>query len=101
MLTGNNLATVIAAAALTSFLHELNPPAVFWAPFILAPISLLLGESIPKMLALRAPLVVARFAARPLSALVLLLAPLLVAETALSRWLRRSSASRLRRGTCS
>ena len=69
MLTGNNLATVIAAAALTSFLHELNPPAVFWAPFILAPMTLLLGESIPKMLALRAPLAVARFAARPLSAL--------------------------------
>jgi len=88
MLTGNNLATVIAAAALTSFLHDLNPRAVFWAPFILAPISLLLGESIPKMLAIRSPLAVARFAARPLSALATLLGPLLAAETALSRWLR-------------
>jgi magnesium and cobalt exporter, CNNM family len=88
MLTGNNLATVIAAAALTSFLHDLNPRAIFWAPFILAPISLLLGESIPKMLAIRSPLAVARFAARPLSVLATLLAPLLAAETALSRWLR-------------
>jgi putative hemolysin len=88
MLTGNNLATVIAAAALTSFLYDLNPRAVFWAPFILAPISLLLGESIPKMLAIRSPLAVARFAARPLSVLATLLAPLLAAETALSRWLR-------------
>jgi putative hemolysin len=88
MLTGNNLATVIAAAALTSFLYDLNPRAVFWAPFILAPISLSLGESIPKMLAIRSPLAVARFAARPLSVLITLLAPLLAAETALSRWLR-------------
>jgi magnesium and cobalt exporter, CNNM family len=88
MLTGNNLATVIAAAALTSFLHDLNPRAVFWAPFILAPISLLIGESIPKMLAIRSPLAVARFAAQPLSVLATLLAPLLLAETALSRWLR-------------
>jgi len=88
MLTGNNLATVIAAAALTSFLYNLNPHAVFWAPFILAPISLLLGESIPKMLAIRSPLAVARFAARPLSVLATLLAPLLAVETALSRWLR-------------
>jgi Mg2+/Co2+ transporter CorB len=28
MLTGNNLATVIAAAAFTTFLHEVNPRAV-------------------------------------------------------------------------
>jgi CBS domain containing-hemolysin-like protein len=88
MLTGNNLATVIAAAALTTFLYDLRPRAVFWAPFILAPITLLLGESIPKMLAIRSPLAVARFAARPLSVLATMLAPLLAAETALSRWLR-------------
>jgi putative hemolysin len=88
MLTGNNLATVIAAAAITSFLHELNPRSVFWAPFILAPITLVLGESIPKMLAIRAPLTVARFAARPLNLLATVLGPLLAAETALSRWLR-------------
>ena len=89
MLTGNNLATVIAAAAFTTFLHEVNPSSVFWAPFILAPITLLLGESIPKMLAIRAPLTVARFAARPLNLLASLLGPLLAAETALSRWLRK------------
>jgi len=89
MLTGNNLATVIAAAALTSFLHDLNPRSAYWAPFILAPITLVLGESIPKMLAIRAPHAVARFAARPLNVLATLLAPLLVAETALSRGLRR------------
>jgi putative hemolysin len=89
MLTGNNLATIIAAAAFTSFLHEVNPPSVFWAPFILAPITLLLGESIPKMLAIRTPLAVARFAARPLNFLASLLGPLLAAETALSRWLRK------------
>jgi putative hemolysin len=88
MLTGNNLATIIAAAAFTSFLHQVNPHSVFWAPFILAPITLLLGESIPKMLAIRTPLAVARFAARPLNLLAALLGPLLTAETALSRWLR-------------
>jgi putative hemolysin len=88
MLTGNNLATVIAAAALTKFLYDLNPRTVYWAPFILAPVCLLLGESIPKMLAIRSPLAVARFAARPLSLLATLLAPLLAAETALSRLLR-------------
>lgn len=89
MLSGNNLATVIAAATLTSFLHDLRPGTVFLAPFILAPITLLLGESIPKMLALRAPLGFARFAARPLSVVATLLAPLLIAETALSRAIRR------------
>ncbi len=67
MLTSNNLATVIAAAVLTSFLHDLDPRISYWAPFILAPITLVLGESLPKLLALRSPLGFARFAARPLS----------------------------------
>jgi putative hemolysin len=89
LLTGNNLATVIAAAALTSFLHDLNPRTSYLAPFILAPVSLLLGESIPKMVVLRAPLGFARAAARPLSVIAMLLTPLLAAETALSRLLRR------------
>ncbi|MGH7878773.1 MAG: hemolysin family protein, partial [Candidatus Binataceae bacterium] len=61
----------------------------YLAPFILAPIVLLLGESAPKMLALRAPLRFARLAARPLALLAAILAPLLAAETALSRMLRR------------
>lgn len=91
MLTGNNLATVVAAAALTAFMHDLNPRWVFWAPFILAPISLLLGESIPKMLALRSPLAIGRLVARPLNLLTALLGPLLAAETALSRGLRRAA----------
>lgn len=89
MLTGSNLATVIAAAALTSFLHGISPHAAFLAPFILAPVSLLLGESVPKMLALRAPLGFARLAARPLSLMGTIFAPLLAAETALGRLLRR------------
>jgi putative hemolysin len=89
LLTGNNLATVIAAATLTSFLHDLSPHKSLLAPFILAPVSLMLGESIPKMLALRAPLAFARFAARPLALAAGLLAPVLIAETALSRRLRR------------
>jgi putative hemolysin len=89
MLTGNNLATVIAAAALTSFLHDLNPHWAYLAPFILAPVCLLLGESIPKMLAFKAPLKLARFAARPLSFMAVLLTPLLATETALSGLLGR------------
>src|SRR5215469_9818260 len=89
LLTGTNLATVIAAAALTSFLHSLNPRASYLAPFILAPLSLLLGESIPKMAVLRAPLRFARLAARPLSVIATILTPLLAAETALSRQIRR------------
>jgi CBS domain containing-hemolysin-like protein len=89
LLTGNNLATIIAAAALTSFLHHLSPRASYLAPFILAPASLLAGESIPKLAVLRAPLRFARFAARPLSVLATVLTPLLAVETALSRQLRR------------
>ena len=89
MLTGSNLATVIAAAALTSFLHGISPRSAYLAPFLLAPVSLLLGESVPKMLALRAPLGFARLAARPLGFLSAILAPLLAAETALGRLLRR------------
>jgi putative hemolysin len=89
LLTGTNLVTVIAAAALSSFLHGLNPHASYLAPFILAPVTLLLGETIPKLAILKAPLQFARFAARPLSVLSTVLAPLLTAETALSRYLRR------------
>ncbi|HVC45429.1 MAG TPA: hemolysin family protein [Candidatus Binataceae bacterium] len=89
LLTGNNLATVVAAAALTSFLHAINPRSAILAPFILAPITLILGESMPKMLALRAPLWVARMTARPLTIMAVILAPLLAAETAISRGLRK------------
>jgi magnesium and cobalt exporter, CNNM family len=89
MLTGANLATVLAAVALTSFLHAISPERAFWAPFILAPLTLLVGESAPKMLALHAPLRVARLVARPLSILATILAPVLAAETALGRVLRR------------
>ena len=88
-LTSNNLATVIAAVTLTSFLHAISPAHSFLAPFILAPLSLLLGESIPKLLALNDPIAFARFAARPLRVLATIASPLLAAETALSRALRR------------
>ncbi|HTW89557.1 MAG TPA: hemolysin family protein [Candidatus Binataceae bacterium] len=88
VLTSNNLATVIAAAVLTTFMHRMGPAYVFLAPFILAPITLLLGESMPKLLALKAPLKFAAFAARPLFVLATALAPLLKFETILSRWLR-------------
>jgi len=88
-LTSNALVTVLAAVTLTAFLHELGPRLDFWAPFILAPVSLLLGESIPKLLTLRDPLRFARFASRPLRFLAAMLAPLLAIETLLSRALRR------------
>lgn len=89
VLTSTNLATVIAAAVLTDFLHRLSPHGEFLAPFILAPLTLLLGESIPKMLTLRKPLVLARVAARPLHLMESVLAPLLGAETWFSRQMRR------------
>ncbi len=87
-LTSNNLATVIAAVTLTAFLHDLKPQLSFWAPFILAPLTLVLGESVPKLLALRNPLRLARLAARPLRVLAIFLTPLLFVETLLSRALR-------------
>lgn len=89
VLTTNNLATVIAAALLTSFLHGIRPRYALWAPFILAPLTLIAGEAIPKMLALRRSVDIARVAARPLSMLATVLRPLLAAETALSSLLRR------------
>ncbi len=89
LLTGSNLATVVAAVALTSFLHELNPKLSYLAAFILVPVTLVLGEALPKLLALQRPLALARFAARPLRFTATLVAPLLAVETALSRWLRR------------
>ena len=88
-LTGTNVATVVAAVVLTNFLHHLGPRLVYFAPFILTPITLLLGESIPKLLTLGNPLAFALLAARPLRFLAALLAPLLYAETVLSRLLRR------------
>jgi putative hemolysin len=88
-LTGANLATVISAVLLTSFLYALGPHLVYLAPFILTPVSLLLGESIPKLLTLGNPHRVAVLVARPLRMLATLLAPLLAFETILSRLLRR------------
>ncbi|MGB8683213.1 MAG: hemolysin family protein [Candidatus Binatus sp.] len=89
-LTGTNLATVVAAVVLTSYLHRNNKPhLVYLAPFILTPITLVLGESIPKLLTLMRPHAFALFAARPLRFLATVLAPLLYAETLLSRLLRR------------
>ncbi|SRR5579875_526838 len=89
VLTSSNLATVIAAAVLTTFLHRIGPQYSYLAPFILAPVTLLIGESLPKLLALHVPIGFASFAARPLIFLSTALAPLLQAETMLSRGLRR------------
>ena len=88
-LTGANLATVIAAVVLTSFLHQVGPHLEYLAPFILTPITLLLGESIPKLLTLGSPHTFALYAARPLRLLATMLAPVLGMETVLSRLLRR------------
>ena len=88
-LTGTNLATVLAAVLLTSFLYRIGPNLVYLAPFILIPTTLLLGESIPKLLTLGDPHRVALFVARPLRFMATLLAPLLGVETILSRLLRR------------
>ncbi len=89
ILTGTNLATVIAAAVLTSFFHESMPKREFIAPFILAPLSLMVGESLPKLLTLKRPLAFAIFAVRPLRVLTFVLAPLLGVETWLARGVRR------------
>jgi putative hemolysin len=89
ILTGTNLATVTAAAVLTVFLHTTMPQREFLAPFILSPLSLFLGESLPKLLTLKRPLAFAIFAVYPLRALTFVLAPLLSVETWLSRATRR------------
>jgi magnesium and cobalt exporter, CNNM family len=89
ILTGANLATVVAATVLTSLIHGIDPAKAWLAPFILAPLVLLLGETAPKMIALRAPIRFARLAARPLAVLAAILAPVLAAETTLSRMIRR------------
>jgi putative hemolysin len=88
-LTGANLATVIAASVLTTFLHQFGPHTSYLAPFVLAPLTLLIGESLPKLLTFRHPIGFARVAARPLRALEAAFWPLLAAETVVSRWLRR------------
>jgi putative hemolysin len=89
VLTSTNLANTIAAAILTSFLFTISPHFGLLAPLILVPLTLVLGESMPKLLTLKRPLAFARFAARPLRILATALAPLLVIETALSRMVRR------------
>jgi CBS domain containing-hemolysin-like protein len=89
VLTSTSLVTVTAAAVLTAALHRYWPQGEFLAPFILAPLTLVFGESIPKLLVLKNPLAFARFAAGPLRALALLLQPLLFIETSISRGLRR------------
>ena len=88
-LTGANLATVIAASVLTTFLHQFGPNTSYLAPFILAPLTLLIGESLPKLLTFRHPIAFARFAARPLRALEAVFSPVLEAESMVSRALRR------------
>ncbi|MFZ0887824.1 MAG: CNNM domain-containing protein, partial [Candidatus Binataceae bacterium] len=76
VLTSTNLANTIAAAVLTSFLYTINPHLGLLAPLILVPMTLVLGESIPKLLTVRHALRFARMAARPLTAMVTALAPL-------------------------
>jgi putative hemolysin len=88
-LTGANLATVIAASVFTTFLHQFGPNTSYLAPFILAPVTLLIGESLPKLLTFRHPIGFARLAARPLCLLETAFWPLLETETAVGRWLRR------------
>lgn len=88
-LTGANLATVIAASVLTTFLQQFGPHSSYLAPFILAPLTLLLGESLPKLLSFRRAAGFALSAARPLRVLETAFWPLLEAETVLSQWLRR------------
>ena len=90
-LTGANLATVVAASVLTTFLHQFGPNTSYLAPFILAPLTLLIGESLPKLLTFRHPISFARIAARPLRALEAAFWPLLEAETVISRWLRKTA----------
>ncbi len=89
VLTSTNLANAIAAAILTSFLYAISPRVGLLAPLILVPLTLVLGESAPKLLTLKRPLAFARVAARPLKLLATVLAPLLAIETALSRSVRR------------
>jgi putative hemolysin len=88
-LTGVNLATVIAASVFTTFLHQFGPDTSYLAPFILAPVTLLIGESVPKLLTFRSPIKFARIAATPLRVLETAFWPLLETETVVSRWLRR------------
>ncbi len=90
-LTGANLATVVAASVITTFLHQFGPNTSYLAPFILAPLTLLVGESLPKLLTFRHPISFARIAARPLRALEAAFWPLLEAETVISRWLRKTA----------
>ncbi|HTY54933.1 MAG TPA: hemolysin family protein [Candidatus Binataceae bacterium] len=89
ILTSTTLATACGSALLTTFLHSFGGGHDFLAPFILAPTTLVLAESIPKLLALRYPLGFARLAARPLNLISIALAPLIAVETLLSRGLRR------------
>jgi putative hemolysin len=85
VLTGTNLSTVIAAAVLTTFLHGPGHGHEYLAPFILSPLSLLVGESLPKLITLKHSLAFAVVAVHPLRAITFILAPVLGAETALSR----------------
>jgi putative hemolysin len=89
ILTATNLATIGAAALLTTYMHHNWPHHELISGFILAPLTLLLGETVPKMLALRRPMRLARLAAPVLRLWSLLLTPLLYPEIALSRGLRR------------
>src|SRR5438552_4541733 len=66
VLTSTNIATVTASAVLTNYLHARNPRLTFLAAVILVPLSLMLGESLPKLLTLRHPIGFVRFAATPL-----------------------------------
>ena len=89
ILTSTTLATASEAALLTTFLHTFGRGHDLLAPFILAPLTLILAESVPKLMALRYPLGFARLAARPLNLISIALEPLIAAETWLSRGLRR------------
>jgi putative hemolysin len=84
-LSATNLATVISATLLTTFMHHYAPRHELAAAFILAPLSVLLGETLPKLIALSMPTRFAYVAAYPLRVVTFVLAPLLSFETGLSR----------------
>ena len=82
VLTTNNLATVIAAVAADQFSAWHPPPLLrYLAPFILAPLTLMLGESIPKLLALTIRLSIRAVRRAAVAMLATILLPLLAVET--------------------
>ena len=90
ILLGNNAVNILASALATSiFLVWFGNAGVFYATAVMTALVVVFTEVLPKTIAINAPERMSMMVSRPLSVVVRLLGPVLMAIEALVRWILR------------